>query len=129
MAHGRGIYMCDSPGRCFEYGKILILSRVLCSSPAGDTLKVPDPGFSSTIYVIKKVENILPYCVINKHQTLGNGASTSNQPPIIPAHPPRSIPFPFPSTTIIGPTMSGITATTSHGNNTGSGGMFNSTYN
>ena len=88
MAHGRGIYMCDSPGRCFEYGKILILSRVLCSSPAGDTLKVPDPGFSSTIYVIKKVENILPYCVINKHQTLGNGASTSNQPPVIPAHHP-----------------------------------------
>ena len=36
----------------------------------------------------KKVENILPYCVINKQQTLGNGASTSSQPPIIPAHHP-----------------------------------------
>ena len=35
----------------------------------------------------KKVENILSG-VINKNQTLGNGASTSNQPPVIPAHHP-----------------------------------------
>ena len=126
MAHGRGIYMCDRPGPCYYYGKILILSRVLCSNIDGDTLKIPmGTGSGSSIYVIKKEENILPYCVINKHQTLGNGASTSNQPPIIPVHPQTSIPFPFPSTTIIGPSMSGTTATTSHGYNTGSGGMFN----
>ena len=119
MIHGRGIYMCDSPGPCYEYGKILILSKVLCSSTAGDTLKVSrgtGPG-SSIIYVIKKVENILPYCVINRHQTLGNGTSSLNQPPIIPAHVPRSIPFP--STTITGPSMPGFsfTATASHGFN------------
>ena len=88
MAHGRGIYMCDRPGPCYKYGKILILSRVLCSSTAGDTLMVSRGTGSDTgtIYVIKKVENILPYCVINKHQTLGNGASTSNQTLIKPAH-------------------------------------------
>ena len=81
MAHGRGIYMCDRPGPCYKYGKILILSRVLCSSTAGDTLMVSRGTGSDTgtIYVIKKVENILPYCVINKRLTLGIGASTSNQ--------------------------------------------------
>ena len=87
MAHGRGIYMCDRPGPCYKYGKIIILSRVLCS--AGDTQTVEKEN--GTIYVIKNVANILPYCVINKHQSKGKGnysySSTANrQPNIIPAH-------------------------------------------
>merc|ERR1719154_523105 len=147
MAHGRGIYMCDRPGPCYKYGKILILSRVLCSSTAGDTQMVSRArgtgSDTGTIYVIKKVENILPYCVINKHQTLGNGASTSNQTLlssfkfqhssnqtlIRPAH--LSSPFQslhqqlhavFGSTNmaIPFPAMSGIINSTSPGNNTGS---------
>ena len=136
--------MCDRPGPCYKYGKILILSRVLCS--AGDTLMVSRGTGSDTgtIYVIKKVENILPYCVINKHQTLGNGASTSNQTLlssfkfqhssnqtlIRPAH--LSSPFQtlhqqlhsvFGSTNMAIPAMSGIINSTSPGYNTGSAGM------
>ena len=85
MAHGRGIYMCDRPGPCYQYGKIIILSRVLCNTSSGETLTVPQGN--GTIYVIKNVANILPYCVINKHQTKGNYGSTLNQQPnIIPAH-------------------------------------------
>ena len=138
MAHGRGIYMCDRPGPCYEYGQILILSRVLCNSTAGDTLMVSrgTGSDSGTIYVIKKVENILPYCVVNKHQTLGNGASTSNQTLIKPAH--LSSPFQplqqhlhavLGSTNMaMGPAMSGITKGTSPGYNTASGGMCNIFY-
>ena len=83
MAHGRGIYMCDRPGPCYQYGEIIILSRVLCNISAGDTLTVQKE--SGTIYVIKNEANILPYCVINKHQ--GNSRNTANQQPnVIPAH-------------------------------------------
>ena len=138
--------MCDRPGPCYKYGKILILSRVLCSSTAGDTLMVSRGTGSDTgtIYVIKKVENILPYCVINKHQILGNGASTSNQTLlssfkfqhssnqtlIRPVH--LSSPFQplqqqlqavLGSTNMAIPAMSGIINSTSPGYNTGSAGM------
>ena len=75
--------MCDRPGPCYQYGEIIILSRVLCNISAGDTLTVQKK--SGTIYVIKNEANILPYCVINKHQ--GNSSNTANQQPnIIPAH-------------------------------------------
>ena len=90
MAHGRGIYMSDSPGLCYQYGKIIILSRVLCNISAGDTLTMPGKNGTDTIYVIKNVANILPYCVINKNQAMGNGTNTTNQQPnftIIPAKP------------------------------------------
>ena len=73
MAHGRGIYMSDSPGVCYQYGKIIILSRVLCNISAGDTLTIPGTNGFDTIYVIKNVANILPYCVINKDQAIGHG--------------------------------------------------------
>ena len=83
MAHGRGIYMCDRPGPCYHFGKIIILSRVLCNTSLGETLTVHQGNPNGTIYVIKNVANILPYCVINKNQT----SSTANQQPnIIPAH-------------------------------------------
>ena len=90
MAHGRGIYMSDSPDHCYQYGKIIILSRVLCNFSAGDTLTVPGTRGTDTIYVIKNVANILPYCVINKHQAMGHGFNTTNRQPnfkIIPAKP------------------------------------------
>ena len=66
MAHGRGIYMCDRPGPCYKYGKIIILSRVLCNISVGDTQTVEKEN--GTVYVIKNVANILPYCVINNAQ-------------------------------------------------------------
>ena len=65
MAHGRGIYMSDRPGPCYNYGKMIILSRVLCNTSSGETLTV-DQG-NGYLYVIKNVANILPYCVINKN--------------------------------------------------------------
>lgn len=75
--------MCDRPGPCYQYGEIIILSRVLCNISAGDTLTVQKE--SGTIYVIKNEANILPYCVINKHQ--GNSSNTANQQPnVIPAN-------------------------------------------
>ena len=142
MAHGRGIYMSDRPGPCFQYGKIIILSRVLCNISSGETLTVQQGN--GTIYVIKNVANILPYCVINKRQTLGIGASTSNQTLlssfkfqhssnqtlIRPAH--LSSPFQplqqqlhavLGSTNMAIPAMSGMINSTSPGYNTGSAGM------
>ena len=70
MACGRGIYMCDRPEPCYEYGKMIILSRVLCDD-GGDILMVPKPtasvfSFINT-YVIGNVDKILPYCVITKN--------------------------------------------------------------
>ena len=65
MAHGRGIYMSDRPGPCYNYGKMIILSRVLCNTSSGETLTVEQGNGS--LYVIKNVANILPYCVINKN--------------------------------------------------------------
>ena len=90
MAHGRGIYMCENPGLCYQYGKIIILSRVLCNISAGDTLTMPGRNGTDPIYVIKNVANILPYCVINKHQAVGHRFNTTNQQAnsnIIPAQP------------------------------------------
>ena len=47
---------------------MIILSRVLCNTSSGETLTVHQGNPNGTIYVIKNVANILPYCVINKNQ-------------------------------------------------------------
>ena len=78
MAYGRGIYMSDRPGKCNQYGKRIILSRVLFSSTANNIIIMK--GIQDTIYVIKSVAHILPYCVINNRQAQVN----LNCPYIIP---------------------------------------------
>ena len=72
MAHGRGIYMSDTPGACKRYGPIMILSRVLYSST--DTLKTRRHGGDDNVYVIRNVKNILPYCVLSPGGSMLYGA-------------------------------------------------------
>ena len=56
MVQGRGIYMADNPSECFKYGNKLILSKVLLGEK---------DYTQGSIFVIRKEEQILPYCVIN----------------------------------------------------------------
>ena len=62
MAHGRGIYMSDSPSMCKKYGNRIILSRVLLGTISVHSKTVPK--VNNQVHIIHDTNQILPYCVI-----------------------------------------------------------------
>ena len=100
FAFGRGIYFSKCPNTSLQYGKDLILCRVLPGlkhetkwvekhrqtlQDGFDSLEIDwqrnnDPG--SNAIVVRAADQILPYCVIRtEHITAGSKVSPKNPPP------------------------------------------------
>eukprot|EP00092_Neocalanus_flemingeri_P058137 GFUD01069235.1.p1 GENE.GFUD01069235.1~~GFUD01069235.1.p1 ORF type:complete len:419 (+),score=91.22 GFUD01069235.1:69-1325(+) len=104
MIFGRGIYMSEFPGVSLNYGKGLMLCKVLtgCTETisihdySARTAVIPDQFDSrevvkdgvAVMHVIKNSDQILPYCVINLHNQENKECLRQSNLPQLPSNLP-----------------------------------------